>query len=155
MFAEKSIEYRLSVNTSMSVTLASEVTATPDEYQRNITLFIETHLGKMDRFPQYRHRSFPNSNICTIYTINHIDISMLQNEMINFHITGAPQINYETLIPLTIIYSLFLVIGILGNLATCIVILSNEYLRYKSINRNVVTRKMYLAFRTLLSSSPH
>ena len=71
------------------------------------------------------------------------------------HITGAPQINYETLIPLTIIYSLFLVIGILGNLATCIVILSNEYLRYKSIYRNVVTRKMYLAFRTLLSSSPH
>ena len=106
---------------------------------------------------------FLKTDIATLETLitvqftlfNYIDISMLQNEMINFHITGAPQINYETLIPLTIIYSLFLVIGILGNLATCIVILSNEYLRYKSIYRNVVTRKMYLAFRTLLSSSPH
>ncbi len=45
------------------------------------------------------------------------------------HNAGAPHINYETLVPLTIIYSLFLVVGILGNLATCIVILNNEYLR--------------------------
>ena len=56
------LEYQLSVNTSMSETLASEVTATPDEYQRNITLFIETHLGKVDRFPQFRHRYFLNLN---------------------------------------------------------------------------------------------
>ena len=44
----------------MSETLASEVTATPDEYQRNITLFIETHLGKVDRFPQFLHKYFLN-----------------------------------------------------------------------------------------------
>ena len=50
------LKYQLSVNKSMSETLASEVTATPDEYQRNITLFIETHLGKVDRFPQFEHR---------------------------------------------------------------------------------------------------
>ena len=38
--------------------------------------------------------------------------------------------NYETLIPLTLIYSVFLVVGVLGNLATCLVILFNVYMRW-------------------------
>ena len=42
---------------------------------------------------------------------------------------GEPHINWQTLIPLTIIYSLFLIIGVLGNLATCMVIISNQYMR--------------------------
>ena len=42
---------------------------------------------------------------------------------------GDSHVNWATLIPLTIIYSIFLVVGISGNLATCIVIISNEYMR--------------------------
>lgn len=42
---------------------------------------------------------------------------------------GANQVNWATLISLTVTYTIFLVIGVLGNLATCVVILSNEYLR--------------------------
>ena len=37
---------------------------------------------------------------------------------------GTPRINDDTLFPLTAIYLFFLVIGLLGNLATCIGILS-------------------------------
>ena len=42
---------------------------------------------------------------------------------------GETYIALETLLPLTFIYSLFFVVGILGNLATCIVVISNEYMR--------------------------
>ena len=44
-------------------------------------------------------------------------------------ILGDSHINWSTLIPLTIIYSIFLIIGVLGNLSTCLVIMSNEYMR--------------------------
>ena len=33
---------------------------------------------------------------------------------------GKPRINNATLYPLTVIYSAFLVIGLMGNLATCV-----------------------------------
>ena len=46
-----------------------------------------------------------------------------------FVMLGGRHINYETLIPVTLIYSLFLVVGVLGNLATCLVILFNVYMR--------------------------
>ena len=42
---------------------------------------------------------------------------------------GDSHVNMSTLIPLTIIYSIFLIVGICGNLSTCIVIISNEYMR--------------------------
>ena len=42
---------------------------------------------------------------------------------------GDSHVNLSTLIPLTIIYSIFLIVGICGNLSTCIVIISNEYMR--------------------------
>ena len=42
---------------------------------------------------------------------------------------GDSHINWATLLPLTVIYSLFLVVGVCGNLATCMVIMSNEYMR--------------------------
>ena len=42
---------------------------------------------------------------------------------------GKPRINNETLYPLTFIYTSFLLLGLLGNLATCIVILNNEYMK--------------------------
>ena len=40
-----------------------------------------------------------------------------------------PDINWGTLLPLTIIYSIFLVVGVSGNIVTCIVITKNEYMR--------------------------
>jgi len=42
---------------------------------------------------------------------------------------GEQHLEYSTLLPLSIIYSLFLVLGVLGNLATCLVIIKNEYMR--------------------------
>ena len=42
---------------------------------------------------------------------------------------GKHRINNETLYPLTFIYTSFLLLGLLGNLATCIVILNNEYMK--------------------------
>ena len=42
---------------------------------------------------------------------------------------GPSHVNWSTLLPLTIIYSIFLIIGVCGNLVTCIVIMSNEYMR--------------------------
>ena len=42
---------------------------------------------------------------------------------------GKPRINDATLFPLTVIYSVFLVVGLMGNMATCIVILNNEYMK--------------------------
>ena len=96
-----------------------------EEYLQNITLFIEEHLGMYEKwyqvvssnlvFAQIQRDSF--SILSLVKTIDQLLLS------------GASHVNYETLIPLTLIYSVFLVIGILGNLATCVVILNNEYLR--------------------------
>jgi hypothetical protein len=44
-------------------------------------------------------------------------------------ILGDSQINNESLYFFTTIYSLFLVVGFCGNLCTCIVILTNDYMR--------------------------
>jgi hypothetical protein len=52
------------------------------------------------------------------------NISVLIQEML-----GDSHINYESLFFLIIIYSIFLVVGVFGNLSTCIVILTNEYMR--------------------------
>ena len=64
------------------------------------------------------------------------NLSILAKVNVNENITayieatlGDSHVNMTTLIPLTIIYSIFLIVGICGNLSTCIVILSNEYMR--------------------------
>ena len=64
------------------------------------------------------------------------NISVLAKENVNENVTayieatlGDSHVNMTTLIPLTIIYSIFLIVGICGNLSTCIVIISNEYMR--------------------------
>ena len=44
-------------------------------------------------------------------------------------ILGDSHINWATLLPLTILYSIFLIVGVFGNLSTCMVIISNEYMR--------------------------
>ena len=41
---------------------------------------------------------------------------------------GPSHINWSTLLPITIIYTIFLLVGVCGNLITCIVILNNEYM---------------------------
>ena len=56
--------------------------------------------------------------------ISNENISLFIQEML-----GDSHINIESLYFLTIIYSLFLVVGVFGNLSTCIVIMSNEYMR--------------------------
>ena len=68
--------------------------------------------------------------------LNISNLSILAKENVNENITafieatlGDSHINWSTLIPLTIIYSIFLIVGVCGNLATCIVIISNEYMR--------------------------
>ena len=57
---------------------------------------------------------------------------MIKEEDISRYIKttlGDTGINWETLLPLTVIYSIFLVVGVCGNIATCIVIVNNEYMR--------------------------
>jgi hypothetical protein len=57
---------------------------------------------------------------------------MIKEEDISRYIKttlGDTGINWETLLPLTLIYSIFLVVGVCGNIATCIVIVNNEYMR--------------------------
>lgn len=44
-------------------------------------------------------------------------------------VLGKSYINLSTLIPLTVIYTCFMILGILGNLATVVVILSNKYMK--------------------------
>ena len=87
-----------------------------EEYLQNITQFIEEHLG------MYWKLYLGDTQFLLILLQKCSTIDQLL-------LSGASHVNYETLIPLTIIYSAFLVIGILGNLATCVVILNNEYLR--------------------------
>ena len=73
---------------------------------------------------------------------------------------GDSHINYESLFFLTIIYSIFLVIGVLGNLSTCIVILTNEYMRTATnvylfnlavadVATLVISKLYFLNFKTL------
>ena len=44
-------------------------------------------------------------------------------------VLGDSHINWSTLLPLTFLYIIFLIVGVFGNLSTCIVIISNEYMR--------------------------
>ena len=44
-------------------------------------------------------------------------------------VLGKSYVNLSTLIPLTVIYTCFMILGILGNLATVVVILSNKYMK--------------------------
>lgn len=65
---------------------------------------------------------------------------------------GDTHIDYHTLLPLTLIYSIFLVVGVCGNLATCVVIVSNEYLRTAT---NVYLLNLALAdIATLIIAMP-
>jgi len=65
---------------------------------------------------------------------------------------GDTHIDYHTLLPLTLIYSIFLVVGVCGNLATCVVIVSNEYLRTAT---NVYLLNLALAdIATLIITMP-
>ena len=64
--------------------------------------------------------------------ISMITENLTYNENLTTYIKntlGDSHINWATLLPLTVIYSLFLVVGVCGNLATCMVIMSNEYMR--------------------------
>ena len=57
---------------------------------------------------------------------------MIKEEDISIFIKttlGDTGINWETLFPLTVIYSIFLVVGVCSNIRTCIVIVNNEYMR--------------------------
>ena len=65
-----------------------------------------------------------DSEIMISENISSDNISIFIQEML-----GDSHINFESLYFLTIIYSIFLVVGVCGNLSTCIVILSNEYMR--------------------------
>ena len=65
---------------------------------------------------------------------------------------GDSHVNWATLIPLTITYSVFLIVGISGNLSTCIVILSNEYMRTAT---NVYLLNLAIADIATLALSKH
>ena len=56
----------------------------------------------------------------------------LSDDNISFFIEemlGDSHVSFEYILFLTIIYSIFLIVGVLGNLSTCMVIISNEYMR--------------------------
>ena len=67
-------------------------------------------------------------------------------------ILGDSHINWATLLPLTIIYSIFLIVGVFGNLSTCIVIISNEYMRTAT---NVYLTNLAIADIATLIISKH
>jgi hypothetical protein len=52
------------------------------------------------------------------------NISFFIEEML-----GDSHVSFEYLLILSIIYSIFLIVGVFGNLSTCMVIISNEYMR--------------------------
>ena len=52
------------------------------------------------------------------------NISFFIEEML-----GDSHVSFEYIFFLTIIYSIFLIVGVFGNLSTCMVIVSNEYMR--------------------------
>jgi hypothetical protein len=52
------------------------------------------------------------------------NISLLIEEML-----GDSHVSFEYIVFLSIIYSNFLIVGVVGNLYTCMVIISNEYMR--------------------------
>ena len=56
----------------------------------------------------------------------------LSDDNISFFIEemlGDSHVSFEYIFFLSIIYSIFLIVGVFGNLSTCIVILGNEYMR--------------------------
>ena len=72
-----------------------------------------------------------DNKICKVMTLKNLS-NVSEDENISVliqEILGDSHINYESLFFLTIIYSIFLVVGVFGNLSTCIVILTNEYMR--------------------------
>jgi hypothetical protein len=52
------------------------------------------------------------------------NISLFIEEML-----GDSHVSFEYIFFLSIIYSIFLIVAVLGNLSTCIVIIGNEYMR--------------------------
>ena len=73
-----------------------------------------------------------NPSSITQENLSMITENLTYNENLTTYIKntlGDSHINWATLLPLTVIYSLFLVVGVCGNLATCMVIMSNEYMR--------------------------
>ena len=42
---------------------------------------------------------------------------------------GNSHLPWSSLIPMTTVYTIFVILGILGNLATCLVIIKNEYMK--------------------------
>ena len=52
------------------------------------------------------------------------NISFFIEEML-----GDSHVSFEYIFFLSIIYSIFLIVGVFGNLSTCMVIISNEYMR--------------------------
>ena len=81
------------------------------------------------------------------------NISIFIQEML-----GDSHINFESLYFLTIIYSIFLVVGVCGNLSTCIVILSNEYMRTPTnvylLNLAIADIATLTISRTLINCTP-
>jgi hypothetical protein len=52
------------------------------------------------------------------------NISVFIEEML-----GDSHVSFKYIFFLSIIYSIFLIVGVFGNLSTCMVIISNEYMR--------------------------
>ena len=96
----------------INLTETEYIHLTKTEYIINLTEMESKHLKEME----------PGSRLSNISA--NTNISIFIEDML-----GDSHINYESLFFLTIIYSIFLVVGVLGNLATCIVIMSNEYMR--------------------------
>ena len=56
--------------------------------------------------------------------LNDDNISLFIEEML-----GESHVSFEYIFFMSIIYSIFLIVGVFGNLSTCIIIISNEYMR--------------------------
>ena len=56
--------------------------------------------------------------------LNDDNISVFIEEML-----GDSHVSFEYIVLLSIIYSIFLIVGVFGNLSTYMVIISNEYMR--------------------------
>ena len=63
---------------------------------------------------------------------------------------GEATLAMEILIPLTVMYSIFFVMGLCGNLFTCIVIIKNEYMRWNTEKYLLILYSNYqnMLFRT-------
>ena len=67
-----------------------------------------------------------SENISKNYSQENTDdnISFFIEEML-----GDSHVSFEYIVLLSIIYSIFLIVGVFGNLSTCMVIISKEYMR--------------------------